>query len=360
MKDSLLKVIKGIFKYFILLIIIIGLILIIRYKINNTNTSKYNTPLTNVKVEKPKLGSIKKSLTFSTYIEASDMIPVIPFVQGKILKYNIKVGDYVLKDQVIAQIDSTTLDQQVLQAEAAYQAYKNTFERIESLYNKKATSAQNFDEAKAKLDASKAQLELIKVQRDYSIIKAPITGTVLSAPLAVGNIATSETPLAVIANLESQVVNIAINEKYYDIIFDNKDNLIIELNRPESNATIFATPLSIDPFVKPTSKEFILKAKLEGDLTYFRPGMYTIAKITYQQFNNIYVLQQKIKKLDGSLYYYNENDNMAHYLEKETFNNLVENNEYFQIPEEYKDYYFIIEGQTKVYDSEKVKAYYNE
>jgi len=359
MKKKLQKVIKTLFKYFILIIILIGLILIIRYKINNSSSSTYTPPLTNVKVEKAKLGTIEKSLTFPTYIEASDIIPVIPFVQGKILKYNIKVGDYVYKDQIIAEIDSTALDQQVLQAEAAYNAYKNTFERIESLFNKKATSAQNYDEAKAMLDASKAQLELIKVQRDYTIVRAPISGTVLSAPLAIGNIASSQNPLAIIANLESQIVNIEINEKYYDIIYDNRYNLTIELNRPDSDSKIYATSISIDPYIQPQSKVFILKAKLNGDLTYFRPGMYTIAKITYKTINNIYVLNQGIKKLDGSLYYYDENDKKAHYLEEELFSYLDENDEYFQIPNEYKDYYFIVDGQSSVYDNQKVNAFNN-
>jgi len=351
------KIINKLIKYIILISVLLSLIFIIYLKVQNDDTQSFETPLPPVKIQKPKIGSIEKYLIFSTYIEAKDIISIIPFIQGKILEYNVEVGDYVYKDQIIAIIDSASLDQQVLQAQAAYNAYKSTFDRIAALYKNNATTAQNYDEAKAKLDASKAQLELIKVQRDYSIVRSPIFGTIISAPYAKGNIASSKNPIAVVANLESQVVNIEIDEKYYDIIYDNKDNLIIELTRPQSSAKTSASLISIDPYINSQSKTFILSAKLIGNLTYFRPGMYSIAKITYQTNNNLYILDQKIKKLDGSIYYYSEKDQCAHYLDTTKINNSQENDYYFSIDEKYKDTYFIVEGENNVNDGQKVKAY---
>lgn len=118
------KILKLIFQYLLLGLILTSLILIINYRKKTSNVAIYTPPIKTVVIEKPKLGTIEKSITFPTYIEASQYIPIISFIQGKILKYNIKVGDYVYKNQIIAVIDSTTLDQQVLQAQAAYDAYK--------------------------------------------------------------------------------------------------------------------------------------------------------------------------------------------------------------------------------------------
>ena len=348
------KIFKIIIRYLILAIILSSLIFIINYRKNTSNVATYTPPTTTVVIEKPQLGTIEKSITFPTYIEASQYIPIISFIQGKILKYNIKVGDYVYKDQIIAVIDSTTLDQQVLQAQAAYDAYKSTFERVEALYKNKATTAQNYDEIKSKLDGAKAQLEIIKVQREYCNVKSTISGTVIKADLAIGNIATSQTPIAIISNLDSQIVNIAVPEKYYDIFINNKYNLEIEITKDQSNLKTRATFISIDPYIQPQSKAFILKAKLQDNLTYFRPGMYCLTKITYKKIDNVYILNQGIKKLDGSLYYYNEKDKSANYLDKKYIINEDQNNEYFRIDESYSDIYFIIEGQNTVFDGQKV------
>lgn len=350
------KVVKAIIRYGILLLIILGLVFIVQYRIRTTEKITYVAPRPTVIIEKPYIGTIEKDATFPTYIEASDTIAVIPFVQGTITSYDIKVGDYVYKDQVLATIDSTLLDQQLIQAQAAYDAYKSTFDRVEALYKKKATTAQNFDEVKAALDAAEAQLELAQIQKDYAKVKAPVSGTVLMAPQAKGNVAAAPNPIAVIANLNSQIVNIKVPEKYYDVFIENKDDISISLSRPQSQATTTATLISIDPYIQAESKVFIVKAKLDGNLNFFRPGMYALATITYERIEDVYVLSQMAKKLDGGVYYYDERDKKAYFLPSEYIISTDENNNIFRVPEEYIDYNFIVQGQNTVFDSQEVNV----
>ncbi len=355
-KKGKMKFIKMIIRYGILLLVIAGLVFIVQYRISTTEKIVYVAPKPSVRIEKPYIDTIEKDATFPTYIEASDMIAVIPFVQGTIISYDVKVGDYVYKNQILAKIDPTLFEQQLIQAQSAYDAIKSTFDRVEALYKKKATTAQNYDEVRAKLYAAQAQLELAQVQMDYSNVKAPVTGTVLMAPQSTGNVAAAPNPIAVIANLNSQIVNIQVPEKYYDIFVKNKDKITINLSRPQSDATTTARLLSIDPYIQAESKVFIVKAKLNGDLTYFRPGMYALATITYERIENVYVLSQKAKKLDGAVYYYDEADQKAHYLAKELIISTDENNDLFRVPEKYSNYSFIVEGQNTVFDSQKVNV----
>ncbi len=350
------KVFKIILRYLILFILLGSLVYFVNYRISNKEEIVYIAPKPTVKIEKPHIDTIEKQVTFPTYIEANDTIAVIPFVQGTIKSYNIKVGEHIEKDQIIAQIDPIPFEQQVLQAKAAFEAYEKTFERVEALYKKNATSAQNYDEIKAKYNAAKAQLELAKVQLGYASVKAPVSGTILLAPQSVGNVAAAPNPLAVIANLDSQIVNIQVPEKYYDIFIKNKDMLTINLSRPQSDAATQAKLLSIDPYIQPESKVFIVKAKLIGDLTYFRPGMYTLATITYEKIENVYVLSQEAKKLDGSLYYYDESDKKAHFLDSKFISSDQENNEIFRVPDKFSNYNFIVEGQNTVFDSQQVNV----
>lgn len=341
-------------RYIVLFSLLGALIAFVNYTIANRKVVTYTPPAPMVSIESPYIGSIKKTVVLPTYIEAKDLIPVVPFVSGTIMEYPVKVGEYVEKDQLLTQIDTTLFKQQKLQAEAAYKAYESTYERVEKLFLSNSTSAQNFDEIKAKRDASKAQLELANVQLGYASVKAPVSGTVLLAPLAKGSIAAAPNPVAVIADLSNQIVNIQVPEKYFDIFTAHKNQLSITVERPNSGTSTTAQVISIDPYIKPESKVFLVKCQLRGDLSYFRPGMYVLASITYDSKDNVYLLPQSARKTDGSLYYYNPGDGTANYLSPDDLNIQMENEKEFEVPDKFAPYKFIVDGQNTVFDGQKV------
>lgn len=354
-KEKIKKKMGVVIIRYIALFIILGLLIVfINYSIKNKKVVTYVTPTPSVVVESPQIRAIEKSVELPTYIEAKDMIPVVPFVAGTINEYSVAVGDHVEKDQVLAQIDTTIFEQQKLQAEAAYVAYLATYKRVKKLYDNNSTSEQNYDEAKAKMDASKAQYEQAKTQLGYATVKAPVSGTVLLAPLAKGSIASSPNPIAVIADLSNQIINIQVPEKYFDIFNENKDVMNVSITRPNNGTSTTARVISIDPYIKPESKVFILKCQLRGDLSYFRPGMYVIAKIIYAKDENVPTLPQMARKTDGSVYYYDPSDATANYISSDELNITMENEKLFEVPAKYAKFNFIIDGQNTVFDKQKV------
>jgi RND family efflux transporter MFP subunit len=354
-KDQIKKKLAPIVIRYIALFLILGLLIaFISYAISHKVVVDYETPAPIVVVQSATIGSIEKKVELPTYIEAKDMIPVIPFVAGTIEEYSVSVGDYVQKDQVLAQIDTTIFEQQKLQAQAAYDAYKSTYDRVKKLYENNSTSEQNYDEVKAKMEASRAQLEQAKTQLGYATVKAPVSGTVLIAPQAKGSIASSPNPMAVIADLSNQIVNIEVPEKYFDIFNANKDTMRVTISRPNNGTSTTAQVLSIDPYIKPESKVFALKCQLQGDLSYFRPGMYVLATIEYDRAENVPVLPQRVRKTDGSVYYYDPSDATANYISPEQLNITMENEDYFEVPAKYASFNFIVDGQNTVFDKQKV------
>ena len=131
-----------------------------------------------VVLARPVNGTLVEAVTISGYVEASAMIPVVPFVSGTITEYPARAGDFVEKDTLLAKIDDEPFRQQMLQAKAAYSAAQSTFERLEKLYKAGSTTQQNYDSAKAQADASKAQYDLAQLQMDYTEVRAPVDGTI--------------------------------------------------------------------------------------------------------------------------------------------------------------------------------------
>ena len=348
---------KRVLKYLIALVVIALAFFAVAWFYSTREVETYTSPLTPVEVMKPEVRNIRESYTVTGYIEAEAMVPVVPFVSGTITEYYAENDMIVKKDQVLAVIDTEPYELQVKQAEAAYLAYEATFERVSALYEKGAATKQNYDEVKAQRDAGKAQYELSQLQLSYCYVDSPVDGTILMSSGAVGSIGTSDSPIAVIANLDNLIVNVTVPEKYYHKINSNKESLKINVVRKtgEEEHSTTATLVSVSPYIDPTTKTFKVKVRLSGDVSLFRPGMMVSVEIVYNE-EEVLSLPQSIKKLDGSVYIVNEDADgnyRAGYLELPT---LLEDDNFFQVDEKYRDVEFIYRGQTMVLDGEIVNV----
>lgn len=343
------------FRYLILFAILGVAVFFLGKFFKERKTVTYIPPIKAVTVVKPEKQTLEKILIFPGYIESETMVPVVPFVNGTILEYPIKAGDFVQKDEVLAVINPEVFRLQVMQADAAYLGYYSAFSRIENLYNAGSTTKQNYDTAKAQTDAAKAQLDLANLQLSYTQVKAPIDGAVIAAPSAKGSIGSTQSPIAVLADLDNLIVNLEIPEKYYTIFSGNTDKLkltILRQNQYESdNVTSTGTIASISPYIKADSKSFTIRIKLNDNINSFKPGMFVKINIAYQQHEDVYALPQRVKKSDGSVYYLDEEQNA----QTITFDKTFETDDYFEIPEEYQNNTFILTGQNTILDGEKVQ-----
>lgn len=333
-----------------LLVIGAGLFLIWKFIINRPK-SAYENPLAAVKVEKPYRSTVKESLSLNGYIEAQAMIPVVPFVQGTITGYYAKAGDHVNEGDVLAQIDSEPYELQAKQAEAVYLAADATFTRVSNLYNSGAATKQNYDEAKATLDAYKAQYDLAMVQLGYATVTAPKSGTILMADSAEGSIGTSTNPLYVIADLDKLQINLNVPERYYDMISKGIESIQAIVTRDGASTTAHVE--TVAPYISPTSKTFSVKLSLDGDVSMFRPGMYVDVTLVYNTYEQALVLDQRVRNTDGSSYYYDPETQTARHVVLDV---IAADNERFVIDEKWADTLFIVDGQGTVLDGQKVNA----
>ena len=312
-----------------------------------------------VLVQKPEVKTLRESVSIRGYVEAEAMIPVVPFVSGTIMEYPARAGDFVEKDQLLAKIDDEPFRQQMLQAQAAFFAAKSTYDRVATLFKSGATTQQNYDNARAQYDAAKAQYDLAMLQVGYTEVRAPVAGTILMADQAVGGIGNQSAPLAVLADLENQVVRLKVPEKYFDLFTLQKDSLLVTVTRPaEENlyedAVTSATIENIAPYISPESKNFQVVCHLDNPGERFRPGMYVKVQVAYRVHENVPLLPIQTKKLDGSCYIYNPDEKTVTFIPPF---DAPSDGEFFVVPPEYKDKLFVTDGQNFVFDGQKVRLY---
>lgn len=317
-----------------------------------------------VVIQKPVRQNLVESISISGYIEAKSMIPVVPFVSGTITEYPVSVGDYVEKNQLLAKIDDKPFRQQMIQAEAAYFAAKSTYDRVESLYKAGATTQQNYDTTRAQYDANKAQYDLAKLQLGYTEVCSPISGTVLVADQAVGDIGNQQSPVAIVADLNNLVVRLKVPEKYFDLFVSEKENLSVKITRP-AEKNLFEDAVSpaiienIAPYVSPQNKTFEVVCRLTQNSERFKPGMFVKVQIAYKTYENVPVIPLNAKKMDGSFYIYDEESQTVHFQmpDKQTSISSVNDGINFIVDEQFADSYFVIDGQNFVFDGQKVRLF---
>lgn len=317
-----------------------------------------------VVIQKPVRQNLVESISISGYIEAKSMIPVVPFVSGTITEYPVSVGDYVEKNQLLAKIDDKPFRQQMIQAEAAYFAAKSTYDRVESLYKAGATTQQNYDTTRAQYDANKAQYDLAKLQLGYTEVCSPISGTVLVADQAVGDIGNQQSPVAIVADLNNLVVRLKVPEKYFDLFVSEKENLSVKITRP-AEKNLFEDAVSpaiienIAPYVSPQNKTFEVVCRLTQNSERFKPGMFVKVQIAYKTYENVPVIPLNAKKMDGSFYLYDEDSQTVHFQmpDEKTSISSVNDGINFIVDEQFADSYFVIDGQNFVFDGQKVRLF---
>lgn len=159
-------------------------------------------------------------------VESAASVAMKPRVDGQIAEIAFKEGDLVKAGQLLFRLDDRLIKAQIRQAEATIKKdeasladAQATFNRRDSLVQKKIVSEAAMDTAKATVEtlkasiaAGQAALEAQKTQLDYLRIVAPITGRTGSVNVKEGsNIRAADTaPLVVINQTQPISVSFAV------------------------------------------------------------------------------------------------------------------------------------------------------
>ncbi len=145
-----------------------------------------------------KADSIVLPSTLQGIVEA----PIYARSSGYVLRWKKDIGRKVVKDEVLAEIDTPEVDAQLAQAVAtrAQQAAtmelaKSSAERWEELRKKDAVTQQDLNErrsayvqAQANLAAADAEVQRLKKMEGFKTVKAPFTGVIIRRDVEVGDL----------------------------------------------------------------------------------------------------------------------------------------------------------------------------
>jgi RND family efflux transporter MFP subunit len=134
-------------------------------------------------------------------------------VMGRVDFLGVREGDHVSAGRLLMRIDSGEITAQAIQAQAAYNNAKVQFDRIKSLYDSKASTQVEMDQATLGLETAQAALKAAKAMESYTVITAPISGQVVEKRINLGEMAMPGQPLLRIEDNKNLRLEVTVREQ---------------------------------------------------------------------------------------------------------------------------------------------------
>jgi RND family efflux transporter MFP subunit len=161
-------------------------------------------------------------LDASGYVTARMQATVSSKITGKVLEVFIEEGMFVEKDQILAQLDDSTVKAELNFAETQLREAQRVFDRTLELRKDNLASQASLDAAESQLDGLKAKLEISKQIVSDMKIRAPFSGVVINkaaqpgemiSPVSAGG-GFTRTGIGTIVDMNSLEVEVDVNESY--------------------------------------------------------------------------------------------------------------------------------------------------
>ncbi len=150
--------------------------------------------------------------TFAT-LEAEQEVKVFSRTANRVLELRVEEGDTVEREQLLLRLDDSNQQTLVAKAENSLAKSRREFERLEALHVQKLISDQVFSDAKFELRQLELALEEARRELDYTLIRAPLAGTITRRQVNLGDLVTPNQHLFDLVDFDSVVARVYVPEK---------------------------------------------------------------------------------------------------------------------------------------------------
>src|ERR1700731_1139696 len=207
-----------------------------------------------VNVATARRDSKPKELFLPGTFQAFNQTTIFPRSNGYAKNWKVDIGDNVQAGQLLAEIATPEVDQQLAQARAQQEIAKVTADRWRDLVEKKVVSKQEYDQNEKAYEAANANLQQLEKIQGFQQIVAPFTGKITARNIDVGTLVTagtgnSGTPLFSMVQSDPLRVYVFVPQENAASMRDGLKAKILVQERPgqDFEGTVTRTAGALDP-----------------------------------------------------------------------------------------------------------------
>lgn len=216
-------------------------------------------------------------------VDGDQNIAVSPQMPGIVTAVYVKEGSPVKRGQVMAELDAQVLKQSLAEVNTQLALATSIFQKQSALWEKKIGSEVQYLQAKAGKESLELRASTMKEQLQMAKVISPISGTVESVPLRVGQMASPGMPTSAIRVINMNVAKISadVAETYATRIKNGNDAMV---SFPDLGKDIETKLNFTSRFIDPTNRTFKVECKISSKDVELRANM--IAYIKIKDYSN--------------------------------------------------------------------------
>jgi RND family efflux transporter MFP subunit len=230
-----------------------------------------------VNVATARRDSKPKELVLPGTFQAFNQTTIFPRSNGYVKSWKVDIGDNVQAGQLLAEIATPEVDQQLAQARAQEEIAKLTADRWRDLVQKNVVSKQEYDQNEKAYEAAKANLQQLEKIQGFQQVIAPFTGKITARNIDIGTLVTagtgnSGTPLFSMVQSDPLRVYVFVPQENAASMREGLKAKILVQERPgqDFEGTVTRTAGALDP----TSRTMQVEVQVPNHDGKLYAGMY--------------------------------------------------------------------------------------
>lgn len=201
-------------------------------------------PVVESVVVKPSINVANPALLSATgYLVANKQSKITPKISGKVVKLNFDVGDKVHAGDVLAVLESTNVQAQLDEGQAALNEAEREYARQSALWKQGVASRAGYDAAEAQVKAARARVDQIKINMRDMAVRAPFDGTIATKSTEVGEVISSVMIGQVAGTLPAGAICTIVDLNTLEVEADVNESSIAQLREGQpAEVTVDAFP----------------------------------------------------------------------------------------------------------------------
>lgn len=201
---------------------------------------------------------------------------------GRILEIPAIEGMRVVKGEVLARIDSESIQRTIDELDNTLDLATTLFEKQERLWKQQIGTEVQYLEAKNKKEGLERNLASLKTELSKAVVRAPFSGTIETVQVRLGELVQPGAQMFQFVGESDLFIEADISEAYVGVLAKGDS---VDVNFPSINKEIQTKVSAVGAIINPNNRTFKVEVYLPN-IPMVKPNMISVLKIQDYESNN--------------------------------------------------------------------------
>ena len=230
-----------------------------------------------VEVFKVEQSTLKHMLSAVGTLRANESVVLRPEINGRISSIHFREGESVEKNQPLIELDGTSYEAELAQAQAQASLSRIEYQRAADLLARRVGSQTDRDSRQAQLKVAEAQVQLARAQLAKTKLLAPFSGEVGLRYVSPGDFISAGQELVELVDTHEMKLDFTVPERNISHVHVGQAIEVTVDALP--NQTFYGEIYAISPSSRSGSHNLSIRARIPNETGKLRPGLFARIKI---------------------------------------------------------------------------------